>query len=52
MSDDDLRPIELSLEDCQRLLHVAHLGASEQDIRILDALRRAIANGDAPDVKN
>jgi len=42
---DDLRFVELSLIDWQRLLEVAELGASEQDVRILEALRRVIANG-------
>jgi len=42
---DDLRSIELSLADWKRLLEIAEVSASEQDIRILTALRYAVANG-------
>lgn len=45
MTVEDLRPVELYPADWGRLLEIAQLTASKQDIRILDALRRAVANG-------
>lgn len=45
LSDDDEVDVTLRVEDVRRLIDVADFRNEEQDIRIHDLLRAALANG-------